>query len=225
MSTGKEIANNIGDLISIGVRSIGANFPVAAGIVNAWNEYQGKLTNQRIAELFSRLEQFIQENENKFTELSGKISGDSFIPQYFELITRQVSMESSEFKREAYSKLLGGTILRQDISAFEKLSYIQSMDTLNEIDLKVLSWLQDERPHKIGESIKRMLGKDDSDKLSNLIAVISKLESRGMVGQTGSGEGVTSQSWVGDSESWFNRWQNKYYTVLPFGIKFWKMIN
>lgn len=207
------------DLIATGIRSIGASFPVAGSITNAWNEFESKKTNERVSELFTALAESIKQNEQKFEELKDEISKNQYVPQFFELITRNVIIEASEFKRKAYASLLTYSILERSTTDLEKLSLIQSIDSLNEIDLKVLSWFQNSSPVKVESQVHRMIGRNIDEKFSNLICVLSKLESRGLISESSSEESMSVESWVGDRNSWRNKWRLKYYIILPIGLK------
>ena len=63
-----------------------------------------------------------------------------------------------------------------------------------------------------------VMGDRSEENTSRLIVSLSKLEARGIIGETSDKSGVFAH-W-GDADHWVNRWRKKVFQLLPFGAKF-----
>jgi len=63
------------------------------------------------------------------------------------------------------------------------------------------------------------INSNDHNKLSTLITSLTKLESRGLIGESDN-PGTESYAGFGTPDHWTNRWQDKHYEIMPNGISF-----
>jgi len=213
-----EARNAIGPFL----RTLAQVNPASACIAAAWNEYEIKKTNERLQYLFKILNNEILIQDGRYLELKERISEGKYTAQYIETIARNVAQESSESKQKVYGILLSNCLINESISDESKLNAIGALDTLFESDIILLKKFRSQRPIRV-EDIAHPSG--DSDELGKVIAALSKLESRGLISESDSGDAPPINIWVGNENHWKNRWNNKYFALLPFGRTFLRLIS
>jgi hypothetical protein len=208
-----EVRKAIGPL----VRTLAQINPVSACLATAWNEYETKKANERLDYLFKVLNNEIKIQDGRYIELQDRISNGKYTAQYIESVARSIVHEASEIKQELYGRILSNCLIESNISDEEKLNAISTLDSLFEIDIEML------KRFGFGKSIRvedLVPASGNSSELGKVIAVLSKLESRGLIGESDSGDGSPINMWVGNENHWTNRWNNKYFSILPFGKTF-----
>ncbi len=136
-----EIENKQIDLVLSAIRTVGASFPVASSLVNAWNEHSSKQKEEKIlllirdlSEKLERLETAISRPENECSEIfqlgleyAQKEPHKEKISIYSSLIT---AFCTNQIDKDAVSNLIYEceTILPYDLETLEKLSKISRVD-------------------------------------------------------------------------------------------------
>ena len=63
-----------------------------------------------------------------------------------------------------------------------------------------------------------------NDRMGRIALSLSKLDSRGIIGETDRHGNAASLALFGDEESWENRWRKKFMEILPHGVLFVKSL-
>lgn len=180
-----EQPSKLSKIVSSSLRSIAASFPVFASLGEAWSEYENYRTEERITELINNL-------KTKFESLKDRVDNiedicqqirDQF-PSMLEITIEKVRKEFSQQKREIYADVLVGLLFRRYEYPYEdKVAVIHSLDVLNPTDLKVLKLFRQREQSTVRELNWQSLNLpgDDNQKLSELVSMLARLESRGLI--------------------------------------------
>lgn len=208
-------------LIESGVRSIAASIPIAASLGQAWNEYETHLMGKRIQELFDNVKSVMRDLHQRLDiheDLIAKCR-DQF-PSLLEMTIDKVRREFSDEKRRLYAHLLARLVLDGGARSYdEKVTLIESLDALTELDLMVLELFKGNPEVTVKNLDLGPLGLsgDVNEQLQQLACCLSKLESRGLILTTFTHTGlVITPDGV---EQWLARWSETKYRVLPMGQK------
>ena len=217
-------SDDIYSIISVSLRSIASSFPVAASIANAWNEVEGKIREKRINEYFEILRLKFSQVEKEIEKVQNVLEQEE-VAELIEKTISKILTTPSKYKRTLFANTFINSLIEwEKLSHDTKISIIESLDVLTNQDLQVL------RHFKSGQIIRidRLLNVltelygTKEERLSLLIVSLTKLESRGIIGQTATSAGDVYGG-AGLPDEWTNRWQNRYYEILPFGINFKKI--
>jgi hypothetical protein len=181
-----EQPSKLSRIVSGGLRSIAASVPGLASIGQAWNEYENYRTGERITELMDNLKnklESLQDRVDNIEDIYQKTSDQFF--SLLEVTVEKVSKEFSKQKREIYADVLTNLSFQQYKYPYEdKVAVIHSLDTLNPADLEVLKLFRGKYQSAVKELDWRGLdlpGDDINQKLSELISMLARLESRGLI--------------------------------------------
>ncbi len=203
-------------VISAGIRSLAASFPVCATLGQAWSEYEAHRTGRRIEELFQNLHLELEEVRSALEE-RGECSCNDF-PELLEITIERVKKEFEGSKREAYARVLSRLIVDTDQRAFgSRIALIESLDTLSECDLRVLQLFEKTESASIGElHIDGLqLSGDANEQIWQLACNLAKLESRGLILKVSTHTGSMHVPQGLSKET--ARWRETKYRVLPLG--------
>lgn len=207
-------------LIKGGIRSIAASIPFAASLAQAWSEYEGHLRSERSDRFFREFREELERQEERIRAVETYTIQSGEFADLLERAVASAQRTNSEEKIKRLAQALVSSISAgSTIHYEEKISLLDALDSLTEEDIRILSQFADGRTKRV-EQIFRGLdlrGSNQDEKLGFLILSLSKLESRGIIGETsapGPEEGIGG---AGPMDSWFNRWRAKYYELLPFG--------
>ena len=199
-------------VIKSSVKGFLASCPGLASWVQVWDEHESEEMKRRIDRFWEAFKFEVERNDSRFKELRDKISTIMDSLDVLESAVHVARHETSDKKVQALVHITVNAIL-SELPRDHKLNLIESIESLNEGDLNILSLFDNGRTWKV----ENLPGAMDRSKMGDLIASISKLESRGLIGQTSSKSSVTSDSWWGDANDWYNQWKRRYYEALPFG--------
>ncbi len=214
-------------LIKMGLRSIAASFPVASSIAQAWSEYESKTQSQRIEEFFNNFRSEIEAISDRIEAVKGYIIDSGEIPSLIERSIDKIKREASDSKRARFAHLLANNIAAaEELNCDDKISFIEALDTLTEQDILVLSIFKPDQRIRVDEILEsgilnRYAG---AERMGRLVSSITKLESRGLIGETISDKDVDSYAMLGDPSSFENRWKIKYFELSPYGSLFCRHI-
>jgi hypothetical protein len=201
------VKDKTNEIVSAGLRSVAASFPVFASVGQAWTEFE---THRK----FDRMEQFFKDLKLEMEALAqtvNKMREDT--PELLERTLDLVQREASEQKRRAFAAVFL-RCAKSTKSLDEQRTIIETLDVLSEEDIRLL------REFQPGLAI-RVDALEQKFDLGLLAKVLSRLESRGLVGQT---SGDTSFVYIGPRDYWKNRWRPRYYELLPFGEEFARIL-
>lgn len=209
-------------IIKGGLRSIAASFPVAGSLGQAWSEYESHQRDQRTEEFFQNLKTQISGLEDKLKLVVEHIKTSGELPALLERTIEKVQREPSQSKRRLFAVALSMSLASGSAQTFDsKLSVIETLDGLTEFDLNTLKSLSSGRRMRVNELVPRSPFYLDEEglgeRISPLVVSLSKLESRGLIGETVPVNLAFDHP--GEASHWANRWRRKTYEILPFGKK------
>ncbi|MCD4831410.1 MAG: hypothetical protein K8R02_06330 [Anaerohalosphaeraceae bacterium] len=208
-------------IVSGGLRSIAASFPGFASLGQVWNEYENHQTGQRIEELMENLKiklAGLNARINNVEEICQQVREE--FPSLLEITIDKVRKEFSREKRKIYADMLANLLCQQYQEPYDnKIAVLHSVDALNPEDLEVLKLF---RPR--GESAAKNLNwqnlnlpGDNNKKLAELMSMLAKLESRGLIITIGIYNGVVHVPNGLDKS--IARLSERQYRILPLGQK------
>lgn len=177
--------NALSPIINGGLRSIASSIPVLASLGQAWSEYENFQTGKRISELMENLKRKLEELSkriNNFEETCQHISEE--FPSLLEITIDKVRKEFSQEKRRIYADVLANLSFQQYQEPYEdKTSVLHSLDALNPKDLEVLKLFRSREESAVKELNWESLNLqgDNNQKITELLSMLAKLESRGLI--------------------------------------------
>jgi hypothetical protein len=117
-------------------------------------------------------------------------------------------------------------IVGSELSYDEKSNFIETVDILNEQDIKILSIFKTSTVIRCKEILDSNHSKSDPKAFSNIVNSFLKLESRGLIGEIERSNYSTKGS-IGvypSTNSWQDKWRSKYMQITPTGKTFCTMI-
>lgn len=169
------IHDNKLDLVLSSIRSIGASFPVASSLVNAWNEHASR-------ELAERCDLLITDLASKIEKLEGDVKrSEQECAEIFQLGLKYALNEPNKEKVPIYSSLISAYCNEKiDKDAVSNLIY--ECETLLPYDLETLEKVK--RNSRVDEIF--MFDENSNiNEVSKRHASIKKLESKGLISITG----------------------------------------
>ena len=162
------------DLVLSAIRSIGASFPVASSIVNAWNEYS---TNAQI----SKCQIMVESLAIEINQIKDSIERDKAdCAQVFELGMRKCLDDPDQAKATLYSVLIA-QFCDGSADRDTAMNLIYEAETLLEYDLQILAKIRGGRV----DSTFNFDEQTDRVTVSKCQASIKKLEGKGLVSRSG----------------------------------------
>lgn len=208
-------------IVSGGLRSIAASFPGFASLGQAWSECVNYRTGLRITELIENLKIRLEKlttRINNFEEICQQVREE--FPSLLEVAIEKVRKEFSQEKREIYADVLSNLLFQQYQETYEdKIAVLHSIDALNPKDLEVLKLFRRKEESIVKDLNWQSLNLqgDDNQKLAELIGMLAKLESRGLIVRTRIHGGVVYLP-AGLNQS-IARLSEAQYRILPLGQK------
>lgn len=206
-------------VVKAGIRTLLAAMPYAGAAAQAWSEYEQHVESRRIEQYFAALRAELQSMGSRLQSLENYFLSPE-VPALIEKAARQVQYEPIDSKRHLFARAVARLLsYGQTISYGQKLSVLNAVDALTELDLQVLALFSQGDVLRVDRLDSRFnaTGLRDDDKLGNLVAVLARLESMGLIGETSSRDRMDMFSWSGDAGHWTNRWREKYFELLPLG--------
>lgn len=215
-----------GGVVGACLRSLAASFPVAASLAQAWSEYRGVQAERRIGEWFAEVRLELERIPN------GLDKPPEFASEILERTVEKVVRETSALKLRAYAGFYSRFLRSEvEVDAGSAIGIIDALDSLTDADIQVLMQFRSRGPTRVDsveygflQSSGATMRPNRQQLLGQVVQSISKLESRGMLGETTS-QG-TSGVYVGSGplDAWYNRWPQKRFELLPFGEQFLRAI-
>lgn len=222
-----DIGSGVEGLIKSGLKSIAASVPVAASISQAWNEYESHLQSKRVEQFFQLLRPEIARVKERIKLVEDHVRQSGEVPSLIEQTIDKIRKENSERKRQTFAHLLANSVaagptLQQD----DKLTFIDTLDTLTGQEISLLSIFQPDLRIRVNEIAKNSIFDDIlyEKRLGKLAVSLKKLESRGLISETIGPGDISVMSVSYDTEGWEEKFEKKYFELLPHGQLFYQMI-
>lgn len=209
-----------------GLRSIAASIPVCASISQGWNEYETNRTNSRIQELFDNLQSELEELQNTVSDFADKINLCHDFPELLEIVVDKVRKEYGESTRSTYAQVLAKLLITGDtLNHDNRVALLESLDSLSDMDIKVLMLFQGIEKTKLKNIQWGELGIEGnlSEQLWELSCHLAKLASRGLVLNISQHDGAVyvPNNITSDAA----RFQEGTYRLLPLGARLIEILN
>lgn len=203
------------------LRTAGASNPITGVLAQGWSEFSA-------ARFEARVHAWIKGAEQEMSRLGVRLDAVTDAQaELMERIVEKVHRQSTPTKVLAYSRLFARSVETARTDAQAAIDAIEALDSLTIQDLDVLRQLKSKRPIRVEDLVRTYDNDPHVDrerKLGSIVQSLSKLESRGLVGETTSEEGTGVMSYWGAADHWANRWKAKYFEVLPFGRRFLELV-
>jgi len=207
------------EIICSTARSIGASFPLAASIVHAWSEQESKKRWDNCQEFFEEIFSEMAELKEEFKKIHD--SNPDETQHLLSLTLEKVMREHREEKRKKFAEFFVKTTCRGEKITFdEKRFFLEILDELNEFDLSLLILIKNNGKLKLGNLRFQQVLTKREEELSRYIVSISKLQSKGLIGETSFSGVIDYNVSGGNPNDWQNRCLKPWFEVLPMGKKF-----
>jgi|GEM_PF-6307828 len=213
-------------LIKAGLRSVAASFPIASSIAQAWNEYEAHAQSKRIEEFFEKFRSELEKVEERIRDVSDYIRNSEETASLIEQTIEKIRRESSESKRLSFANLLANVLASGPAIHFDdKLTFIETLDTLREPDVCILSTFRLGKTPEVREleNSTVLSSLPASKRLGKLVASLAKLHSRGLISET-----ITDpehKAWLSGATGWQEVWREKRFELLPYGSLFLRHVH
>jgi hypothetical protein len=181
-----EKPSTLSTIVGSGLRTIEASFPGFASLGQAWSEYENYRAGERATELMNNLKNKLESLQDKVDNIEDiyKKTRDQFF-SLLEVTIEKVRKEFSKQKREIYADVLANLSFQQYEYPYEdKVAVIHSLDALNPADLEVLKLFRGKDQSAVKDLDWQNLnlpGDDNNQKLAELVSMLARLESRGLI--------------------------------------------
>ena len=209
-------------VVKAGLRSALTSVPALAPWIQLWNEHESEELKRRVDRFWQAFVLEAKHSASRFEKIERTIE---YVRDSVAIVERAVDharRDPSEPKQSAYAKVAAAAIVIGPAMRYdEKVSCIDLVDALTETDISVLRLFAGGKTRKVGE----ISGYETTEAIGHLVASLSKLTARGLIGETSSKRGITVDSWAGDADYWPNQWRRRYFELLPFGRMFLDLLS
>ena len=207
-------------VVKRGVRAVASSFPGAASLAQAWNEYESRQWQARVDELFEDMRKELDALKQRVGDVEERLkkTKDEF-PALAETVVECVRREPSPERRRLFARAMVRLIvLELGVELSEKVALIRELDTLADMDLRVLHVFSDKRGHQLDKEEKRWreFGQTLREQRDALYGPLCKLESRGLVAGTTPPSGASYLGDDGIPQNW--SWFARIMWAMPRGL-------
>ena len=195
------------------LRAAMSAIPVLAPLAAWWSEFNSTNNTKRLQVLIDTLNALVSCHSRELDTIKTDTSKYEERIAILEATLDKVVKEWQQEKIKKYAQLLIQNLISND-SIHLKMSILECFSELTIEDLNILEPLLESPSVQV---------KEFHMSLDELIPILSKLESRGLITQTGHGNrGIWTMA---SSDNWQEQWLNRFYTATPFGRKLWNSVN
>lgn len=204
---------NLIEATKAGLRAAATTVPALAPFIQVWNEHEAVELSRRVDRFWMA---FVNEAKLCGRRLEAMERSVESVAESLQVIQEALASarrDSVPEKQEMLGKAAARMVAAgQTVHHDTKLSIIDALDSLTLSDIQCLRGLRGHERVKVAA-----LAPDyNSKRLGELVLSLSKLESRGLIGQT-DGPDSDTNAWTGSAERWDNQWRQRFYCVLPAG--------
>ncbi len=205
---------NKSDMVLSAIRSIGASFPGASSLVNAWNEHSTNLQLEKCNRLINSLAKDIETMDGRIQRTKKECA------EIFGLAMNYAMNDPNPEKMPVYAALIL-SFCNNSIDKDLVSNLIYECETLLPFDLETLKRI------RLNRRIDSAFGfneKSDHTEVSKCQASIKKLEAKGLVG-IGGENNMGLEKIYENSSAWPFTLYQQYYMVLHQGLELLKIID
>ena len=195
------------------LRTAMSAIPVLAPLATWWSEFNASKTAKRLPVFIDALNALTNLHSRELDAIKTDTSKNEERIAILEVTVDKVVKEWQSEKVKLHAQLAINNLISNDPIQL-KMSILEHFSELTLEDIRVLGPLTRSPSLQVS---------DFHEPVEDLIPILSKLESRGLITQTGHGNRMIWSTAAVDN--WQNQWKHKFYTATPFGIKLWNSIN
>ncbi len=209
------------EIAGAALRSMGTSFPGVASLTQLWSEWEQSKWRNRIVEFVNDLCReidWLRARVNDLEDRCEKVKEE--FPPLVEAAAHAASCEPSRARRRMFARATVRLLLLEETAPVqEKVALMRELETLTDLDLKVLKVFSDGRAHVLKKEQQTWaslgLGQSQQEQVQSLYGPMCKLEARGLLAGTPLPAGV---SFVGDDGIPLN-WSclNRRMWIMPRG--------
>lgn len=194
------------------LRSAMSAVPFFAPLATWWNEYNSTKNQQRVQLFIDSFNAIASCHSKELDTLKEDVSRNAERVAILEVTLDKVVKEWQEEKIKLHAQLAVQNLI-SDTPIQVKMSILERFSELTVDDLNILATLTQ------SPSVQVM---DFHIPLETIVPILSKLESRGLITQTG--HGYRTMWSAPATDDWQEQWANKFYTATPLGKQLWDAI-
>ena len=195
------------------LRTAMSAIPVLAPLATWWSEFNSSKNAKRLQVFIESLNALTARHSRELDAIKTDTSKNEERIAILEVTLDKVVKEWQSKKLKLHAQLAINNLISND-PIHLKMSILEHFSELTMEDLGILEPLSQSSSIQVSEL---------SGSLDYLIPILRKLESRGLITQTGHGNRTI---WTtASADNWQNQWRYKFYTATSFGQKLWISIN
>jgi len=206
-------------------RIVGNSFPGLASAAQAWNEYNSLVQAERLRDLFIRFGIEFDAIARQVHEVRDKVCEPSECIHLFQVAMDKAKETARSEKRHRFARILARSLAnlpRATLDDREQFFLTESL--LSEQDVRVLAFFPRGQIRQVQELVPNVAGWLIPPSRQNATGILaqslSKLSYLGVLAETWSGQAMSSRASAGPVDAWWNRWEAKYFELLPYGTQF-----
>ena len=196
------------------LRTVMSAIPVLSPLATAWSEFESSKNEKRLQLFIDCLNAITSVHSKEIDAIKNDTSKIEERVALLEVTLDKVVKEWQPTKVKLHAQLFVGNMISDDPIQL-KMSILERFSELSIDDLNILAKLTTDSSIQVSEL---------NGSLNDLIPSLSKLESRGLITQTGPGARSIFTT-ASSSDNWQRQWQNKFYTSTPLGTQLWTALN
>ena len=196
------------------LRTVMSAIPVLSPLATAWSEFESSKNEKRLKLFIDSLNAITSVHSKEIDAIKNDSSKIEERVTLLEVTLDKVVKEWQPEKVELHARLFVGNMISDDPIQL-KMSILERFSELSIDDLNILAQLTTDSSIQVSEL---------NGSLNDLIPSLSKLESRGLITQTGPGARSIFTT-ASSSDNWQRQWQNKFYTSTPLGTQLLTALN
>ena len=195
------------------LRTVMSAIPALAPLATWWSEYDSKKNAKRVKFFIDSLNALTSCHSKELDAIKDDVSRNEERITILEATLDKVVKEWQQGKIQLHAQLLVRNMLSRDPIQV-KMSILERFSELSIEDLNILRVLLSASSIQVSEL---------HQPLEDIIPILCKLESRGLITQTGHGHRLMWSAPATDD--WRDQWNHKFYTATPLGKQLWDAIN
>lgn len=195
------------------LRTAMSAIPVLAPLATWWSEFNSSKNAKRLQLFIDSLNAIAARHSIEIDAINANASKHEERIAILEVTLDKVVKEWQPEKIKKHAQLAIHNMISDDPVQL-KMSILERFSELSIEDLSILDPLSNSSSVQV---------KELPLPLDELIPILSKLESRGLITQTGPGRRTFFE--MAATNNWQDKWKYKFYTATPFGKTLWNSIN
>lgn len=195
------------------VRGAMSAVPALSSFATWWGEFEASKNFKRLELFNNSLKAITDRHSKEIDAIKNDTQSYEERVKILEITIEKVVKEWEDQKIELHAKLAVNNLI-SNAPLSQKMSILERFSELSMDDLTILRFLTGNNSVQVNEI--RM-------DLNQIVPILSKLEARGLIAETGPG---SRSMWTSaTSSNWRDKWTYKFYTATPIGHALLKAIS